>query len=86
MLGPQGIFKPRLCELPLSMTTAPSNPYGDSPDGRRIAYAYRGTDPAHPDNIGLKRAEERHVPLVYFSGHVPGRYHAVWPVFVEEAA
>jgi hypothetical protein len=29
LLGPQGIFKPRLCDLPLSITTSPNGPYSD---------------------------------------------------------
>ena len=80
LLGPQGIFKPRVCEMPLSITTVPSNPYGDA--FASGYYAYRGTDPLHPDNAGLKRAERASVPLIYFVGHIPGRYHAIWPVFI----
>ncbi len=30
LLGPQGIFKPRLLDLPLSITTAPDGPYDDA--------------------------------------------------------
>jgi len=39
LLGPQGIFKPKvLHEVPLSITTAPDGPYDDSfgPDGRGL--------------------------------------------------
>ncbi len=83
LLGPQGIFKPRLCELPLSITTAPNGPYDDrfSPDGL-LAYRYRGIDPAHPANVGLRTAMARRIPLAYFNGLVPGRYLATWPVFI----
>ena len=83
LLGPQGIFKPRVCELPLSITTAPRGPYDDawSPAGL-LRYAYRGTDPAHPDNRGLRLAMERQAPLVYFFGLEPGQYVASFPVFV----
>ncbi len=87
LLGPQGIFKPRICELPLSITTvAPrpgaAAPYDDSIEGGVMRYRYRGTDPRHPDNAGLRDAARRHVPLVYFFGIVPGRYVAQWPVYV----
>lgn len=83
LLDPQGIFKPRLMDLPLSITTTPKGPYGDAfgPDGL-LAYRYRGTDPAHPDNQGLRRCMAVQKPLVYCHGIVPGKYLAVWPVYV----
>ncbi|MCC6617778.1 MAG: HNH endonuclease [Chloroflexi bacterium] len=83
LLGPQGIFKPALCEMPLSITTSPNGPYADSwsPDGR-LRYAYRGTDPAHADNRGLRRAMQTGIPLVYFFGLSPGRYMVTLPVFI----
>lgn len=87
LIGPQGIFKPAVCELPLSMTTVPeisgkARPYEDEFGYDGIRYRYRGTDPNHPDNAGLRRAMQDHIPLVYFHGHKPGVYHAEWPVFV----
>ena len=84
LVGPQGIFKPRvLRQAPLSITTVPSGPYDDSfgPDDL-LRYRYRGTNPQHPDNRGLRLAMERRLPLVYFHGIVPGKYLATWPVFV----
>ena len=84
LLGPQGIFKPQVLPLvPLSITTTPSGPYDDSfgEDGF-LAYRYRGKDPQHRDNVGLREAMRRQVPLVYFHGVVPGRYLATWPVFI----
>ncbi len=83
LVSPQGIFKPRGLEYPLSISTTPEGPYGDTivPDGS-LAYRYRGTDPNHPDNVGLRRAMQAKRPLVYLYGAVPGRYVAVWPVFV----
>jgi putative restriction endonuclease len=70
-------------EAPLSITTAPQGPYDDSfgADGL-LRYRYRGTDPVHPDNRGLRFAMEQRLPLVYFHGVVPGKYVAAWPVFV----
>lgn len=87
LVGPQGIFKPAVCELPLSITTVPEvpgkeRPYEDEPTYEGVHYRYRGTDSRHPDNAGLRRAMVEHVPLVYFHGHRPGLYHAEWPVFV----
>jgi putative restriction endonuclease len=84
LVGPQGIFKPKLLpHIPLSVTTAPQGPYDDSfgPDGM-LMYRYRGTDPQHRDNAGLRMALFRKAPLVYFHGIVPGKYLAVWPVFI----
>lgn len=83
MLGPQGIFKPRVLEVPLSLTTSPNGPYDDGfeTDGT-LRYKYRGKDPAHRDNVGVRFAMEAKLPLAYFHGLVPGRYLATWPVFV----
>ncbi|MGP8161319.1 MAG: HNH endonuclease [Candidatus Dormibacteria bacterium] len=88
LLGPQGIFKPAaLAELPLSILTVPrvegrDVPYEDEITEDGLVYRYRGTDPNHPDNVGLRRAMERQVPLIYLLGLVPGQYLAVWPVYV----
>ncbi|HTR96611.1 MAG TPA: HNH endonuclease [Candidatus Acidoferrales bacterium] len=88
LLGPQGIFKPAaLTDGPLSMTTAPERPgrprpYEDEVSAGLIHYKYRGEDPQHPDNVGLRRAMSRRIPLVYFAGLVKGRYAAAYPVFV----
>jgi putative restriction endonuclease len=88
-MGPQGIFKPAvLADMPLSITSVPvvegqERPYDDmlGADGL-LRYRYRGTDPNHPDNAGLRRALMRRAPLIYFHGIVPGLYQAEWPVFI----
>ena len=82
LVSPQGIFKPRTMDFPLTITTTPDGPYSDAfaPDGL-LAYRYRGTDPNHPDNVGLREAFARKRPLIYLHGLIPGRYLAVWPVF-----
>ena len=84
LVGPSGIWKPAACELPLSITTTFGGPYPDSYDAvsQRLRYAYRGTDPQHRDNIGLKRAMLERVPLVYFHAVERGRYVAAYPAFV----
>lgn len=83
LLGPQGIFKPAVMEMPLSITTAPKGPYDDAfgADGL-LQYRYRGSDPDHGDNRRLRFAMEQRLPLVYLHGLVPGRYVAMWPVFI----
>ena len=89
LIGPQGIFKPAvLSSMPLSITTVPVNPRKPRPyedamgENGVIHYKYRGTEPSHPDNAGLREAMGRQVPLVYFVGLVPGRYYAEYPAFV----
>lgn len=84
LISQQGIFKPSvLAEIPLSITTTIGGPYNDqvSPDGL-ILYRYRGTDPNHHENVGLRKAMLQGVPLVYFYAVARGRYVAVWPVFI----
>jgi putative restriction endonuclease len=89
LMGPQGIFKPRvLREMPLSITTVPivegeTRPYDDAfgEDGL-LRYRYRGTDPQHHENVGLRLAMQRRVPVIYFHGVVPGLYVAEWPVYI----
>jgi putative restriction endonuclease len=89
IIGPQvGIFKPRQCRVPLSILTAPEVPGKERPyddferyDGL-ITYRYRGSDPGHRDNVGLRTALHEHIPLIYLRGLSPGRYCAVLPVFI----
>ena len=82
-VGPQGIFKPAAMELPLSITTVPSGPYEDSFDrDGLLLYKYRGEDPGHRDNVGLREAMKGRVPLVYFYAIDKGKYVGAWPVFV----
>jgi putative restriction endonuclease len=84
LVGPTGIWKPAVCELPLSIATTTSGPYSDvfDDDAGTLGYAYRGTEPAHRDSAGLRRAMRERVPLVYFHALQPGLYVAAWPVFV----
>lgn len=89
LVGPQGIFKPAAIsgDMPLSITTVPPRPdrpapYDDDFGYGTVVYKYRGTDPMHHENVGLRRAMTTQTPLVYFKGIVPGRYLAVWPVYV----
>jgi putative restriction endonuclease len=70
-------------ELPLTLRTTFSGPYDDNfgPDGL-LRYRYRGTDPGHRDNRGLREAMRREVPLIYFHAIDRGKYLAIWPVFI----
>ncbi len=88
--GQQGIFKPAILpSLPLSITTAPIDPrrprpYDDgfSSDGSILYYRYRGTNPEHFENVGLRRLMKERCPLVYFHGIERATYLAAWPVYV----
>lgn len=83
LVSPQGIFKPKWLEYPLSITTTPKGPYEDSiTEDNFLEYKYRGTDPNHRDNIGLRTVYEKQIPLIYFHGIIPGKYMAVWPVYI----
>ncbi|MGD0407429.1 MAG: hypothetical protein ABSB34_00275 [Candidatus Limnocylindrales bacterium] len=39
LVGPQGIFKPRVCDLPLSITTIPGGEYADQMSGSALRYS-----------------------------------------------
>lgn len=90
LIGPQGIFKPRILTrpVPLSITTAPVRPGRERPyeDNERsdglLSYKYRGTDPNHHENVGLRLAMKEEVPLVYFLGIDTGWYSAAYPVYI----
>jgi putative restriction endonuclease len=91
----QGIFKPAvLHEVPLSIRTTPEDPSKPRPyddgiglDGL-LRYRFRGTDPSHPHNVGLRLAMRRQTPLVYLFGIIEGQYLPAYPVYVvgEDAA
>jgi len=83
LVAPQGIFKPKNMEYPLSITTVPNSPYMDS-FRDHVTYRYRGTDPNHRDNVGLRQLMEIGRPLIYFFGITPGQYLATWPVYIVE--
>src|SRR5574342_674557 len=83
LVAPQGIFKPQILDLPLSITTAPKGPYDDYfGKDNFLIYRYRGTNPNHRDNIGLRKVFELKRPLVYLHGIEPGRYLATYPVYI----
>jgi putative restriction endonuclease len=83
LVAPQGIFKPQVLELPLSITTAPKGPYDDYfGKDNFLIYSYRGKDPKHRDNVGLRKVFELKRPLIYFHGIEPGKYLATWPVYI----
>jgi putative restriction endonuclease len=88
LVSQQGIFKPAVCRLSLSIRTAPmvegrDRPYDDELGAEGLLqYRYRGTDRSHRENDGLRTAMREKVPIVYLYGVAEGWYVAEWPVFV----
>lgn len=85
----KGIFKPGAVGrdgAALSIQTSVESPYEDEHDldAGRIAYKFRGTDPSQPDNVALRRAMERQLPLIYLVAVDPGVYDVIAPVFAVE--
>ena len=90
LLGPQGIFKPAAIPtgVALSITSVAEvagqpRPYQDSvTDDGQLLYRYRGTNPSHHENVGLRRAMVDQIPLIFFQGVEPGKYHPEWPIYI----
>jgi len=84
LVGPSGIWKPKqLSLMPISITTVLNGPYEDAiTDDGFLSYKYRGTDPNHRDNVGLRTAMETKTPLIYFVNLSPGQYMANYPAYI----
>ena len=88
LVGPQGIFKPAVMDLPLTITTAPPTTGRDQPYDDQVGrdgillYRYRGRNPNHHDNVRLREVMRRRLPLIYLYGIVKGRYYPIYPVFI----
>ncbi len=83
LVGPPGIWKPRIMQLPLSITTTSGGPYEDSDiNSGFFEYRYQGQDRNNAYNTGLRRVMELGLPLIYFNSTIPGRYQTFFPVFI----
>ena len=83
LLGPQGIWKPRSMKFPLSITTVSNSQYTDSTTKEGfLKYNYRGEDPFHDDNVGLRNLILLKKPLIYFRSIVKSKYLVTWPIFI----
>lgn len=83
LLGAKGIWKPKSMSYPLSITTISNGPYSDSyTDEGFLKYKYRGQDPEHLDNKGLRALISLQKPLIYFHSIVKGKYLTTWPVYI----
>lgn len=84
----RGIRKPEGFSAALSiMTTFPKpgrpRPYDDIPgeDGL-LRYKYQGDNPQQYDNVALREAQHRQVPLIWFYGVAQGVYLPMYPIFI----
>jgi putative restriction endonuclease len=70
-------------DLPISISTSPKNPYGDTmgEDGL-LRYHDQGSSARSYDNVLLRRVMAESRPLVYFHGLAKGFYSALWPAVV----
>jgi putative restriction endonuclease len=80
-----GIWKPAALSAPISITTSPSDPYGDEVrEDEFLRYRYfggPGDEHAH-FNAGLRRAFHESLPLIYFAAVRKGLYQALAPVVI----
>lgn len=85
----RGIRKPAALDAALSFRTVFTPPPGqvppyadaEGPDGL-LRYKYRGIDPMHPENVALRRAYERGLPLIWFVAVSQGVYFPRYPVWL----
>lgn len=83
LIGAAGIWKPRVLDVPISITTSPRNPYGDSIDeDGLLRYRYQGSAGRDYDNVLVRRAMNEARPLIYFHGLDRGHYIALWPAVI----
>lgn len=84
LVGPQGIWKPKSMKLPISITSVLGGRYSDTADekGDIFNYKYRGTNPYHQDNVGLRELLNRKIPLICFLRIAENKYYPVWPVYI----
>ena len=83
LVGQSGIWKPKIMQYPLSITTKFEGPYPDklNKDGL-IEYRYRGDNPNYWDNVGLREVMKLKKPLIYLYGISRGRYFVSFPVYI----
>lgn len=84
LMSQRGIFKPRQCELPLSIMTSFNGPFDDQFDMQAgvLIYHYENGGMNSSGNWGLEQLRQLNQPLIYFHGIEPGRYLVVAPALV----
>lgn len=84
----RGIRKPAVLDEALSIRTTYTRPGGVPPYADAIGadglqrYKYRGDDPNHPENVALRKAFERQLPIIWFVGVAAGLYEPIYPIWV----
>jgi putative restriction endonuclease len=83
LVGQSGIWKPKIMQYPLSITTKFEGPYPDklNKDGL-IEYRYRGDNPNYWDNVGLREVMKLKKPRIYLYGISRGKYFVSFPVYI----
>ncbi len=84
LIGAKGIWKPKqIKQYPISITSVERSKYTDEfVNDSTLHYSYRGDNPMHSDNVGLRNAWKDKVPLIYLHQIMKGRYFFAWPVFI----
>lgn len=84
MIGQTGIWKPKQCQYPISVMTSVKGIYNDQYDenDEYIVYKYRGENPHHHDNVGLRNLMIHNLPLIYYKGISKGKYMPIFPVYI----
>jgi putative restriction endonuclease len=87
LMGPQGIFKPALLDLRISITTVPvvegrPRPYEERSIRKAFSSIVTGAPTHHTGTINVCALRWRAGHQIYFDGVVPGQYLASWPVFI----
>jgi len=84
MIGQTGIWKPQQCKYPISVMTSVRGVYDDqyNENDEYIVYKYRGDNPLHHDNVGLRNIMVHNLPIVYYKGISRGKYMPIFPVYI----
>ena len=83
LVSPKGIFKPRIMQFPLSITSVPNAPFDNTlSEGGFLFYKYNQEDLFRWDITALREVFRNELPLVYLHGIIPGEYLAVWPAYI----
>jgi putative restriction endonuclease len=83
LVGQSGIWKPKIMQLPISISTKFEGPYPDKLNKNGlIEYRYRGDNPNYWDNVGLREVMKLKKPLIYLYGVSRGRYFVSFPVYI----
>ncbi len=84
LAGPQGIWKPKSMVLPISITSVLNSHYKDSMEPLGLLhYKFRGENPFHPDNSGLREIMRLRLPLVFIQNLEKGKYFPMYPAYIQ---